>query len=232
MYDGNDDGTFEFVSWAGDAVFSGLIVDSNITVMAASTCFSSPPSSSKRCNEDSFINSEENITDNKIDESSFESFSLGSDIISCQSVEDSDISETASEDDNDDDDSDYVDSNTEVEDDNDCSYVDESLLDVSDNEIASLMRDTNEVIKLERDAKEYQKNDIIGQHEHKHKHTSSTSCSERSNEKLQEGIADGERHGRGDVNEQVDSCMDNRYNNNVVGNDDQQMPDIEAASDS
>ena len=106
-------------------------------------------------------------------------------------------------------------------------------MDVSDNEIASLMRDTNEVIKVERDAKEYQKNDIIGQHEHKH--TSSTSCSERSNEKLQEGIiADGKRHGRGDVNEQVDSCMDNRYNNNVnvIGNDDQQMPDIEAASDS
>ena len=226
--------SFEFVRWAGDAVFSGLIVDNNnITVMAASTCFSSPPSSSSKCNEDSFINSEENITDdNKIDESSFESFSLGSDILSCQSVEDSDISETASEDDDDDDDdSDYVDSNSE-EDDDDCSWVDESLLDVSDNEIASLMRDTNEVIKVERDAKEYQKNDIIGQHEHKH--TSSTSCSERSNEKLQEAIADGERHGRGDVDEQVDSCMDNRYNNNVnvIGNDDQQMPDIEAASDS
>ena len=80
--------SFEFVSWAGDAVFSGLIVDnSNIAAMAASTCFSSPPSSSSKCNEDSFINSEENITDdNKIDESSFESFSLGSDIISCQSV--------------------------------------------------------------------------------------------------------------------------------------------------
>ena len=191
--------SLDFVSWAGDAVFSGLIVDNNITVMAASTCFSSPPSSSSKCNEDCFINSEENITDdNKIDESSFESFSLGSDIQSCQSVKDSDISETASEND-DDDDSDYVDSNSEVEDDDDCSHVDESLLDVSDNEIASLMRDTNEVIKLERDAKEDQQNDIIGQHEHKH--TSSTSCSERSNEKLQEGIADGERHGSGDDNE-------------------------------
>ena len=92
--------SFEFVSWAGDAVFSGLIVDNNIMVMAASTCFSSPPSSSCKCNEDSFINSDENITDdNKIDESSFESFSLGSDIIiiSCQSVEDSDISGIASE---------------------------------------------------------------------------------------------------------------------------------------
>ena len=77
--------SFEFVRWAGDAVFSGLIVDNNnIKVMAPSTCFSSP--SSSKCNEDSFINSDENITDNKIDESSFESFSLGSDIISCQSV--------------------------------------------------------------------------------------------------------------------------------------------------
>ena len=161
MYDGNDVVSVEFVSWAGDVVFSGLIVDnSNIAAMAASTCFSSPPSSSSKCNEDSFINSEENITDdNKIDESSFESFSLGSDIISCQSVEDSDISETASEND-DDDDSDYVNSNSE-EDDDDCSWVDESLLDVSDNEIASLMRDTNEVIKLERDAKEDQQNDIL-----------------------------------------------------------------------
>ena len=34
-------------------------------------------------------------------------------------------------------------------------------MDVSDNEIASLMRDTNEVIKLERDAKEDQQNDIL-----------------------------------------------------------------------
>ena len=107
--------SFEFVRWAGDAVFSGLIVDNNnIKVMAPSTCFSSP--SSSKCNEDSFINSEENITDdNKIDESSFESFSLGSDIIiiSCQSVEDSDISGIASEG-GDDDDSDYVNSNSEV----------------------------------------------------------------------------------------------------------------------
>ena len=61
--------------------------------------------------------------------------------------------------------------------------------------------------------KEYQQNDTIGQHEHKH--TSSTSCSERSNEKLQEAIADGERHGRGDGNE-YDIFQSKRRNNTIV----------------